>query len=258
MSQQSRRIALIACSATVILGLTACSSGAAHPSAAGSGAPSGASSAAAGGPSKSPATSIPGPAAGTDGLPNGTKLNAMLLPATALPSQLRIDASGTRSTGDGFNPPLSPSAAPAGHVCDALNGSSWVNAAGIASASFAQNDYTDDSQDMFAQELDAFRGNDAQAVMAGLKRVLTTCHTFTMAQNGQNYPVTVTLKSLPGVGDEALQAVATSPDWAGGSTMVAVRVGSVVVTSYDNDQKSTGTVGVALTKALVKNVTTAH
>ncbi|MDH6109278.1 hypothetical protein P3T36_000050 [Kitasatospora sp. MAP12-15] len=247
MSQQSRRIALLACSATVMLGLTACSSGAAHPSAAGSAAPP----AAAGAPAKSPA-------AGTDGLPNGNKLNAMLLPAAAIPSQLKIDASGTRSTGDGFNPPLSPSAAPAGHVCDALNASNWVDAAGIASASFAQNDYTDDSQDMFAQELDAFRGNEAQAVMAGLKQVLTTCHTYTRVQNGQNYTVTVTLKSLPGVGDEAIQAVATSPDLDGGQTMVAARVGSVVVTTYDNDQNSTGTAGVALTEALVKNVTAAH
>ena len=251
MSQQSRRIALLACSAAVILGLTACSSGAAHPSAAGSGAAaSGAPSAAAAAPSKS--------ASATDGLPDGTKLNAMLLPAAALPSQLKIDPSGTRSTGDGFNPPLSPSAAPAGHECDALNGSGWAASAGISSASFAQNDYTDDSQDMFAQEADAFRGNDAQATMAGLKQVLTKCHTYSEVQNGQSYPVTVTLKSLPGVGDEAFQAVATSPDFTGGATMVAARVGSVVVMTYDNDQKSTGSAGVALTQALVKNVTAAH
>ncbi|GAA5020730.1 hypothetical protein GCM10025734_75200 [Kitasatospora paranensis] len=182
----------------------------------------------------------------------------MLLPAAAIPHQLKLDPSGTRSTADGFNPPSSPSAVPAAKACDMLNGSAWVNVAGIGSASFAQNDYTDEAQDMFAQELDAYRGSDAKAVMAALKQALTSCHSFTTVQNGQKFPVTVVLKSLPGVGDEALQAVLTSPDWAGGSTMVAARVGSVVVTTFDNDQKSTGTAGVALTKALVKNVTAAH
>ncbi|WP_457029654.1 hypothetical protein [Kitasatospora sp. P5_F3] len=250
MSQLFRRTALLACSAGAILGLGACS-----PATAGHSDAQAAPSASAGGSSAAP---IPGPAAGTDGLPNGTKLNAMLLPAGALPQQLRLDPSGSRNTADGFNPPLSPSAVPAEKACDMLNGSDWVGVAGISSASFAQNDYMDDSQDMFAQELEAYRGKDAQTVMASLKQVLTACHTFTWEQNGQKFPVTVTLKSLPGVGDEAFQAVLTSPDWTGGSTAVAARIGSVVVTTFYNDQKSTGGAGVELTKALVKNVTAAH
>ncbi|MQS13506.1 hypothetical protein F7Q99_14835 [Streptomyces kaniharaensis] len=229
MSQQLRRATLIACSATAVLGLAAC------------------------GPD-----AIPGPAAGTDGLPNGTKLNAMLLPATALPPKLKLDPSGTKSTGDGFNPPISPSAVPASKACDMLNGTGWINAAGINAASFAQNDYMDDSQDMFAQELDGYRGNDAQTVMANLKAALTACHTYTVTQNGQNYTATVTMQSLPGVGDDALQAVITSPDWTGGSTLVAARVGSIVVTTYDNDQRNTGTAGVDLTKTLAKNAASAR
>jgi hypothetical protein len=250
MSQQFRRAAAVACGAGLLLGLTACSSGAARPSAAPA-APSGSAAA-------SSAAPIPGPAAGTTGLPNGTKLNAMLLPATAVPHQLRLDPSGTRSTADGFNAPSSPSAVPAAKACEMLNGSAWVNVAGIGSASFAQNDYMDDAQDMFAQELDSYRGGDAKTVMANLRQTFAACHSFTTVQNGQSFPVTVALKSLPGVGDEALQAVLTSPDWSGGSTMVAARVGSVVVTTLYNDQKSTGTAGVALTEDLVKNVTAAH
>ncbi|MGW2252188.1 hypothetical protein ACWCXH_18590 [Kitasatospora sp. NPDC001660] len=257
MPQQLRRATLIACSATAVLGLAACgpdnadsSATAAAPSAsAGVASPAGVAS------STAPA---PVPAAGTDALPNGNKLNAVLLPATALPQKLKLDPSGTKSTGNGFNPPVSPSAVPASKACNMLNGTGWINAAGITAASFAQNNYTDDSQDMFAQELDAYRGNDAQTVMANLKKALTACHTYTVVQNGQNYTATVTLQSLPGVGDEALQAVITSPDWTGGSTLVAARVGSVVVTTYDNDQSNTGTAGVALTKALVKNAASAH
>jgi hypothetical protein len=246
-SPQLRRTALAAYGAAVILGLTACSSGAAHPAA----APADSSAPATPASSAAP---IPGPAAGTDGLPNGTKLNAMLLPAGAIPQKLRLDPSGTKSTGDGFNPPLSPSAVAAPKACDMLNGTGWIDAAGIGAASFAQNDYMDDSQDLFAQELDAYRGSDAKTVMANLKQTLTACHKFTTTQNGQNYPVTVALQSLPGVGEEALQAVITSKDWTGGSTLVAVRVGSIVVTTMDNEQNSTGTAGVALTKTLVKNL----
>ncbi|MGW2375109.1 hypothetical protein [Kitasatospora sp. NPDC001683] len=257
MSQPLRRATLIACSATAVLGLAACGPESASTSTSASAAPAAPSAAASAGTAAS-TTPAPGPAAGIAGLPNGNKLNAMLLPASALPQTLKLDPSGTKSTGDGFNPPISPSAVPATKACDMLNGTGWVNAAGINAASFAQNDYTDESQNLFAQELDAYRGNDAQTVMANLKKTLTACHTFTVAQNGQNYTATVALQSLPGVGDEALQAVITSPDWTGGSTLVAARVGSVVVTTYDNNQSNTGTAGVALTKTLVKNAASAH
>ncbi|GAA4881451.1 hypothetical protein [Kitasatospora terrestris] len=250
MSQLFRRTALLACTTGAILGLGACASGAAHDP-----ATKGASPAAATGSSASP---IPGPAAGTDGLPNGDKLNAMLLQAAALPPTLRLDATGTKSTGNGFNPPLAPSAVPASEACTMLGGTAWIRVAGIEGASFAQNDYMDDSQNMFAQELNAFRGGDAQKAMAGLKQAVTGCHSFTEEQNGQKFAVTAALKDLPGVGDEAFQATLTSPDWTGGTTLVAARVGSVVVTTLYNDQKSTGAAGVDLTKALVKNVAAAH
>ncbi|MFF9643634.1 hypothetical protein [Kitasatospora aureofaciens] len=78
------------------------------------------------------------------------------------------------------------------------------------------------------------------------------------ARAGRLYSATVALQSLPGVGDEALQAVITSPEWTGGSTLVAARVGKVVVATYDNEQSKTGTAGVALTKTLVKNAASAH
>lgn len=257
MSQYLRRTALAACGTAALLGLTACSSGAANSSAAPASAASTSASAASSAGASS-GTPIPGPAAGTDGLPTGTKLNGMLLPATAVPQKLRLDPSGSKTTGDGFNPPTSPSAAPASQVCNMLNGAGWINASGIGYASFAQNDYMDDAQDMFAQELDAFRGNDAATAMANLKQAITKCHTFTVAQSGQSYTATITLKPLPGVGDEALQAVITSPSFTGGSTLVAARVGNIVATTYDNDQNNTGTAGVALTETLVKNIPATH
>lgn len=244
MPKQFRRTALLAaCSATVLLGLTACSPDAAKPSAA---------------PAASSASSIPAPNAGTAGLPNGDKLSAMLLPADAVPHGLRLDPAGTKSTGNGFNPPGSPEAIPADKVCDRFKTTGWIDVTGLGSASFAQNDYMDDSQNLFGQEIDAFRGNDAQTAMASLNKILTGCHTFKTDMNGQKLPSTVKLEALPGVGDEAIQAVITSPDLEGGVTVVAARVGSMVVTTMFGDQHTTGTAAVAAAKALVKNVAAAH
>ncbi|WP_033355810.1 hypothetical protein [Kitasatospora aureofaciens] len=256
MSQLLRRATLIACSATAVLGLAACGPDNANPSSTASAPTASAPTASAGAASST--ASAPGPAASTAGLPDGNKLNALLLPATAMPPKFKLDPSGSQSTGDGAIPPASPSAVPADKACDMLNGTGWVNSAGIIAASFAKNNYVDEAQNMFAQELDAYRGNDAQTVMANLKKTLTACHTFTVTQDGQNFSATVTLQSLPGVGDEALQAVITSPEWTGGSTLVAARVGKVVVATYDNEQSNTGTAGVALTKTLVKNAASAH
>ncbi|MFJ9696780.1 hypothetical protein [Kitasatospora sp. NPDC101183] len=254
MPQTLRRATLIACSATAVLGLAACGPDNANSSSAAPAATSASAPASAAG---SPAASASKPASSTAGLPNGTKLNAMLLPAAAIPQTLKLDAGGSKSTADGFNPPMSPTAVPAPKVCDVFNGTGWIGASGISAASFAQNNYVDESQDMFAQELDAFRGNDAQTVMADLKKAFTACHTYTVTQNGQHFTATVATQNLPGVGDEAIQATITSPDWTGGSTLVAARVGNIVVTTYDSDQRNTGTAGVALTKTLVKNVASA-
>ncbi|MFD0327953.1 hypothetical protein ACFQZC_06180 [Streptacidiphilus monticola] len=67
-------------------------------------------------------------------------------------------------------------------------------------------------------------------------------------------PLKLTQKTLPGLGDDAVEAVITSPDFDGGDTLVAVRVGKVVVTTLASDQKTTGGYGVALTRKLVARV----
>ncbi|MCC9311347.1 hypothetical protein LN042_30525 [Kitasatospora sp. RB6PN24] len=253
MSQHLRRTALVACGTAALLGLTACSSGAAHTSA----APASAAASSAASSAASPASS-PSPTGGTAGLPNGNKLNALLLPASALPQNLKLDPSGTQSTGDGFNPPIAPSPVAPPKACDMLRQTNWTDSAGANYASFAQNDYTDDAQDMFAQDVSSYRGNDAITMMATLKQNLTACHTFPTTVNGQTYTETVTLKPLTGLGDEAVEAVITSPNLDGGTTLVAARVGGIVVSTLDNDQRNTGTAGVALTETLVKNVAAAH
>ncbi|MGW4649511.1 hypothetical protein [Kitasatospora sp. NPDC004289] len=247
MSQFLRRSAVLTCGAGLVLGLVAC-----QPK--GDIQTGGASPAATASTSSSPS---PRKSTGTEGLPNGAQLAAMLLPAEALPT-LKLNPDSVRSTGTGFNPPISPSAVPQDQVCKAFDGSAWSNVAGYSYASFAQNDYTDESQDMFAQELETYRGDDARVVMGKLREALTACHGYVSEQDGVKHKVTIELKELPGVGDEAVQAVRTAPTWTGGATLVAARVGSVVVTTYYNDQRNTGSAGIDLTKALVKNVTAAR
>ncbi|MFE0458424.1 hypothetical protein ACFW1A_04070 [Kitasatospora sp. NPDC058965] len=245
MPQPLRRTALLACGATALLGLTACSSGTAAAPAAAAPVSTPGSAAATTAPSPSAAPSAPA-------LPTGTKLNSLLLPATALPAGFKLDPDGARSTGDGYNPSEAPSAVPSPQSCDLLNTSAWITASGVSPAAFAQNDYQDASQNMIAQELDAFRGDDAKAAMAALTKALTGCHTFTVTQNGQHYTATITVKPLPGLGDEALQATLTSPSFTGGTTMVATRTGSFLAATYDSSQTTTGAAAVTYAKTLAK------
>ncbi len=232
MPQHLRRTLLTALCATAVVGLAACSSSS----------------------TSTAVTTATTPTAKADaGLQTGAKLEAMLLPASAVPSSLKLNAPDSRQTGTTFS---EPSAAPVSktQACNDLSENIWVGAAGIGSGSFAQNDYTDSYGDMFAQEVDAFRGNNATTVMANLEHVFTECKAYPFSQSGTTYTEHLSWKALPGVGDQAMQAVITSPSFNGGTTLVAVRVGNLVATTLYNDQNTTGSAGVALTERLAKNL----
>ncbi len=238
MSQLSRRTVLATVATAAVLGLAGCS-------------PTGTtSSGSSTGPSASAGARAGGRAAA---VPSGRELNSLLLPGSALPAGFRIDAGGTRNTGDhdvaGASSPI-----PAAKACDALSSTSWINTAAVNGVSFAQNDYTHGTYDTFAQEIDGFPGGGAHAAMAGLRKVFAGCAHFTSQQGGTSYATRLTVKSLPGLGDEALEGVVTSPAWSGGTTLVAVRVGDLVVTTLDNAQSDTGGAGVGLTRSLVGRV----
>ena len=250
MSQHLHRTLLAAVCATTVLGLAACSS------ATQTSAVPAASTAASNAPSATTATT---PAAQPDpnaGVSTGTKLASLLLPSGAVPKSLKADPSGSQNSGDVFIEP-STAAVPTAKACDALGATNWITAAGIGSGSFAGNDFTDSYSDMFAQQIDAFRGSDAHTVIAHLKHVFAECATFKLVQSGTAYTVKLTTKSIPGLGDEAVQAVITSKSFSGGTTLVAARVGNRVVTTLYNDQNTTGSEGVTLTRHLVKNVAAA-
>lgn len=205
----------------------------------------------------SPAAKTSAPADPNAGLLTGRKLKTLLLPASSMPRGFKESPDGAVNTGDTFTPPSS-GPVPAGSACNMLTSTSWIRAAGIGSASFAQNDYADGSTGQFAQEIDDFRGAGARAVMSRLNTVFRGCAAFKGKSDQGTFPVKLRTSPLPGVGDEAFKAVMTSSAWQGGETMVAARVGnSVVTTFYSSSGSDNGAAVVPMTKRLVENLKSA-
>ncbi|GAA4563106.1 hypothetical protein [Planotetraspora kaengkrachanensis] len=189
----------------------------------------------------------------------GTELNPMLLSADAMPKGFKLNSDGARNSGDTLTEG-STDTVPRDKVCGILLQTAWIRASGIEGAGFAQNDYLGPGQTgQFAQEIDTFKGEDAKKVMAALKKAFGQCASFTDKSDGTTATVKLVRSTVPGVGDEAVKAVQTSPAWQGGATLVAARVGNTVVTTlYSSSGKDKGAGGVKLTKAIVENVQAAQ
>ena len=147
-----------------------------------------------------------------------------------MPSGYKLDSSGERSTGDSTALDTTHQV-PSGKLCSLLEGTSWIDATGIVGGSFAQNDYINASSTAeIAQEADAYTAADAKRAMTLLWRVFGKCAHFTDTTSGTTAAVTMTRSELNGVGDQAFEAVETSPTYMGGTTLAAIRVGDVIVT----------------------------
>jgi hypothetical protein len=180
---------------------------------------------------------------------DGTDLDGALLPASAMPAGYRLDASGERDTGTSTAPDTTQ------HVsapCGMLGDTSWIDATGIVAGSFAQDDYVNASgTEEVAQEADAYTTADAERAMTALWRVLGTCARFT---NG-TANITMTRSQLTGMGNQAVEAVQTSPAYQGGTTIVAVRVGDVIVTTLDSSAgNDKGSAAVGYAKRIAQNI----
>ncbi|MFQ6141802.1 hypothetical protein ACLMNJ_01830 [Streptomyces seoulensis] len=221
------RVARLLAVAALPLVLAACgssgtsdSSGPAAPS--GPSGPSGSSGSGAG-PAAAAGSAPKDPDAG---LLTGARLKRALAPASAFPAGFAVDPDAARDSGDTFAPAASATAAE--HDCARLDGTGWIEITGIAGASFAQNDYADRgaTQDV-AQEIDAYRGDGAAWVLAGLAEVVAACSGFQDADTHSK--VTVTGRATPGLGDGAYTVTLTDDSWENGTTLVAARVGHHVV-----------------------------
>ncbi|MEV6294397.1 hypothetical protein AB0M41_29055 [Streptomyces sp. NPDC051896] len=203
------RVATLLAVAALPLALTACSSG---------------SSADTGGASTKPAKAKDLNA----GLATGTQLKKALAPASVFPAGFTSEADGASDSGGQF---LSPSArSTAKPDCTRLESTSWIQVTGFkGGVSFAQNDYVNhDKTEEVAQEIDAFQGTTASAVLKQLQTVAAECAAFT--DTDAHAKVKLTGKATAGLGDEAYTMTLTSGAWENGSTLIAARSGNSVIT----------------------------
>jgi hypothetical protein len=144
---------------------------------------------------------------------------------------------GTRDTGPGYQPPSTADVAKPN--CRLLGATSWTSITGINGVSFAEDDYTDKARSSeIAQEIDVYRGTTARAVMRKLGAVATACPWYTDPQTGRR--ATVCEKASPRFAGGGYVITVTSPAWRNGTTLVAARVGTAVVTVLSTDGADNG------------------
>ncbi|MEV5953599.1 hypothetical protein AB0M11_07450 [Streptomyces sp. NPDC051987] len=233
----SRAVMLMAVAA-LPLALTACSTGST-----GSTAGSGTGTSAAPAKAKDP----------NSGLATGTQLKKALAPASAFPAGLTLESDGSADSGGRL---LSPTAPKTGKPdCTRLETTSWIQVSGYkGGVSFAQNGYANKTEEV-DQEIDAFQGTTATAVMKALRTVAAECATYTDTDAHAKVKLTGTATS--GLGDEAYTMTLTSGYWENGTTLVAARSGSSVVTvlstaGSDNGAASAKKVTTTILSALKK------
>ena len=220
-------------------GLAACTSGA---------TPAGPPAAS---PAATPSATAPAtPSAGPDaGLLTGAQLKGLLEPASYFPPGYRRQRAGTRDTGTGYELP--------GAVdvrkprCRLLGATSWTSITGINGVSFAQDDYIDRARATeIAQEIDVYPGTTARAVMRKLAAIPAICPSYTDPQTGSRAEVREQASTRLGEGGCVITV--TDPAWRSGTTLVAVQVGTAVVTVLSTDGADNGHASaVTLARALV-------
>ncbi|MHC5261001.1 hypothetical protein ACYSUO_24220 [Streptomyces sp. UC4497] len=230
------RAAAVLALAALPLTLTACSSGGSHDDSDGAAKPA----------AKTSRNS-------DAGLAKGARLKSALAPASFFGAGYRIDQDAARDTGDTYQEPSSDPAALSKPDCTKLGGTSWLALTGDEGVSFAQNDYMNAKTTAdIAQEVDVFRGKTAATVMRHLQKAVASCPTYKDADTKSDVKVAGTATS--GLGDEAYTITLTDPTWENGTTLIAARTGTAVVTVMSTDGHDNG---AATAKKLAAKVTAA-
>ncbi len=223
MRLPSRAVKVLAAVVALPLALAACSSGTSNSS----------------GSSGDSATATK-PAKAKDpnaGLMTGTQLKKALAPASYFASGFAADAGLARDTGDTYRPPATKSIAKP-HCAD-LGATSWIDLTGVEGVSFAQNSYINKNTSAeLDQEIDVYRGTTSAGVMKDLAKVVAQCGSYT--DSDTHSKVTVTGTSTAGLGDEAYTITLTDSAWESGTTLIAARVGTAVVSVLSTDGSDNG------------------
>jgi hypothetical protein len=190
---------------------------------------------------------------------SGTRLAAVLLPASSMPNGYKVDPSTTRNTGSQL-PSDTAMPVPASQICQVFTKTAYIRAAGISTGDFAQSDYVSaDQSGEIAEEIDIFTGTDAQKAMTTLWQEFGKCSSFSYQSNGTTVSSTLTRSRLPGEGDEAIKAVIVSPVFEGGQTIVAIRVGSQIITTLDSSSgKDLGSPAVGYAEQIAQRLRAAE
>jgi hypothetical protein len=161
------------------------------------------------------------------GLLTGTQLQRLLAPPSYFPAGFAPDPSGARDSGPGYQRPAVTAMRKPN--CRLLGGTSWITITGIDGVSFAQNDYLDKASSAeIAQEIDVYRGTTAQAVLRKLGGIAAACPSYPDPQTSSTAKVRERARAR--LGDGGYLITVTAPAWQGGTTLVAARAGTAVVT----------------------------
>jgi hypothetical protein len=162
------------------------------------------------------------------GLLTGSRLKKALAPASVFPPELTPVAEGAVDSGGQFLAPAVRNTAKPD--CTKFENTSWLDVTGYkGGVSFAQGDYANkDQTEEMVQEIDEFQGTTATTVMKEVRNAATACATFT--DPSEHAKVKLSGRSTSGLGDEAYTITLTSGHWENGTTLVAARVGTSVVT----------------------------
>jgi hypothetical protein len=171
------------------------------------------------------------------GLLTGTQLKKALAPASSFPSGFAADPSLARDTGDTYQSPATKSAAKP--HCAGLGATSWISLTGIDGVSFAQNSYINKNTSAeLDQEIDVYRGTTAADVVKDLEKVVAACPSYT--DTDTHSTVKVAGASTTGLGDGAYTITLTDSAWESGTTLIAARVGTAVVSVLSTDGSDNG------------------
>ncbi|MEU0441293.1 MULTISPECIES: hypothetical protein [unclassified Streptomyces] len=163
------------------------------------------------------------------GVLTGTQLKQALAPVAFMPKGLTAVKDGEVDSGDEFTAP--PTKTVGKPDCSKFGNTYWLDVTGLrGGVSFAQSDFTKkpDEIEQITQELDGFRGTTAQTVMKDIRAAVAACPAFTDTE--LHAKVKIVGKETPGLGDEAYTITLTSPTWDNGTTLIAARVGTSVLT----------------------------
>ncbi|MCX4859669.1 hypothetical protein [Streptomyces canus] len=184
------------------------------------------------------------------GLLTGTQLKKALAPASYFASGFTADPSLTRDTGDTFRAPATKSATEP--KCADFGATGWIDLSGIEGVSFAQTTYIDKNTSAeLDQEIDVYRGTTSSGVMTALAKVAAACPSY--MDSDTHTRVKITGAKTAGLGDDAYTITVTDDAWESGTTLIATRVGTAVVSVLSTDGKDDG---AASAKKLTEHILT--